>query len=79
MTAPCVVTGNLVTNIQSAPYTIKNNIFAYFLHPASLLTERLATFYLLYYALKAKLKSYECCIYLLLYSDDFCKKIPPQI
>ena len=79
MTAPCVVTGNLVTNIQSAPYTIKNNIFAYFLHHASLLTERLATFYLLYYALKAKLKPYECCIYLLLYSDDFCKKIPPQI
>ena len=55
------------------------HVFAYILHPASLLTERLATFYLLYYALKAKLKPYEWCIYLLLFSDDFCKKIPPQI
>ena len=37
---------SLATNIQSAPGTIpfKNNIFAYFLHSVSLLTERLATY-----------------------------------
>ena len=43
---------SLGTNIQSAPCTIpfKSNIFAYFLHPVSLLTERLATYFQPYYA-----------------------------